>query len=116
MSDQTLTAPLTVRVTDRAAGRIAEILKGEPEGTMLRIAVNGGGCSGFQYAFTFDDTAGPDDRLIPAGAARILIDDLSLQYMEGAEIDYVDELIGASFKIENPLAKSSCGCGTSFSL
>ncbi|NWG45621.1 MAG: iron-sulfur cluster assembly accessory protein [Alphaproteobacteria bacterium] len=103
-------------VTGRAAARVAEILAAEPPGTMLRIAVEGGGCSGFQYSFTFETSRGPDDRLIERDGAAILVDELSLGYMSGAELDFVDELIGAAFRINNPLAKSACGCGTSFSL
>jgi iron-sulfur cluster assembly accessory protein len=83
---------------------------------MLRVAVSGGGCSGFQYGFTLDDTRGPDDRLFEAGAARVLIDEVSLDFLKGSEIDFVDGLIGQSLQIKNPLAKSSCGCGTSFSV
>ena len=83
---------------------------------MLRISITGGGCSGFSYSFTFDDARGADDLLIEAGAARLLIDEVSLEYMRGSEVDFANDLIGQSFKINNPLAKSSCGCGTSFSV
>jgi iron-sulfur cluster assembly accessory protein len=103
-------------MTDRAARRIGEILKSEPEGAMLRVSVEGGGCSGFQYKFDFDRTKGEDDIVLARDGATVLIDSVSLQYMAGAEIDYVDDLIGASFKINNPVAAASCGCGTSFTV
>jgi iron-sulfur cluster assembly accessory protein len=106
----------TVTISASAAKRIGEILAAEPKGTMLRVAVSGGGCSGFSYGFTLDDERADDDLVIEQGGATVLIDEVSLEYMRGAEIDFVDDLIGQSFKINNPLAKSSCGCGTSFSL
>ena len=109
------TAP-SVRVSARAARRIAQILKGEPQPAMLRVAVTGGGCSGFQYNFTLDDTRTDDDLIIERDGATVLIDSMSLDFLKGAEIDFVDDLIGASFKINNPNAQSSCGCGTSFSI
>jgi iron-sulfur cluster assembly accessory protein len=110
------TAAQTVTVTDRAADRIAEIVAGEPAGTMLRISVEGGGCSGFQYKFDLVEGAASDDIVIEKSAAKVLIDPVSLEYLAGSEIDFVDDLIGASFKIQNPNATASCGCGTSFSL
>jgi len=106
----------TVTVTDRAARRIAEIVAGEPAGTMLRIAVEGGGCSGFQYRFDLVGAAADDDVMIEKDAARILIDPVSLAYLAGSEIDFVDDLIGAAFKVHNPNATASCGCGTSFAI
>jgi iron-sulfur cluster assembly accessory protein len=105
-----------VTLTERAARRIGEILKGEPAGTMLRILVEGGGCSGFQYKFNLDHEQADDDLVLARDAATVLIDPVSVQYMAGAEIDFVDDLIGASFKINNPVASASCGCGTSFSV
>jgi iron-sulfur cluster assembly accessory protein len=105
-----------VTLTERAAKRIGEILKSEPTGAMLRVSVEGGGCSGFQYKFDFDRTRGEDDLVLAREGAVVLIDSMSQQYMSGAEIDYVDDLIGASFKINNPVATASCGCGTSFSV
>jgi iron-sulfur cluster assembly accessory protein len=105
-----------VTVTERAARRIGEILKGEPQGTMLRVSVEGGGCSGFQYKFDMERTKAEDDILIRREGAAVLIDAVSLNYLAGSEIDFVDDLIGASFRINNPQAKMSCGCGTSFSL
>jgi iron-sulfur cluster assembly accessory protein len=106
----------SVTVSERAARRIGEILKGEPQGTMLRVSVEGGGCSGFQYKFDMERTQAEDDTLIRRDGAAVLIDAVSLNYLAGSEIDFVDDLIGASFRINNPQAKASCGCGTSFSL
>ncbi len=105
-----------VTVTERAASKIAAILKAEPAGAMLRVSVEGGGCSGFQYKFDVEREQASDDIVIARNAATVLIDPVSLGFMAGAEIDFVDDMIGASFKINNPKAKSSCGCGTSFSL
>ncbi len=105
-----------ITLTERAARRIGEILKAEPAGTMLRVLVEGGGCSGFQYKFDFDRDRANDDLVLAREGATVLIDPVSLQYMAGAEIDYVDDLIGAAFKINNPIAAASCGCGTSFSI
>ena len=105
-----------VQVTERAAQRIAEILRAEPAGTMLRISVEGGGCSGFQYRFDTERTKADDDLVIDQGGATVLIDPVSVNYMAGSEIDFVDDLIGASFKVNNPKATASCGCGTSFAL
>ena len=106
----------SVTVSERAARRVAEILKKEPEGTMLRVSVEGGGCSGFQYKFDMDRAKTDDDLVIARDGAVVLIDSLSVGYMAGSEIDFVDDLIGASFKIKNPVATASCGCGTSFSI
>jgi iron-sulfur cluster assembly accessory protein len=103
-------------LSERAARHINEIRAGAPPGAMLRISVNGGGCSGFQYAFDVDRDRQEDDVVIERDGARVLVDQVSLQYMEGSTIDFVDDLIGQSFKIENPQATASCGCGTSFSL
>ncbi|HEY1613209.1 MAG TPA: iron-sulfur cluster insertion protein ErpA [Rhizomicrobium sp.] len=105
-----------VTVSPRAAKRIAEILKDEATPSMLRVAVTGGGCSGFQYNFALDETRLDDDMVIERDGAVVLVDPVSLEFLQGAEIDFVDDMIGASFKIHNPNAKSSCGCGTSFSV
>jgi iron-sulfur cluster assembly accessory protein len=105
-----------VSVSERAARQIGQILGREPPGTMLRVSVEGGGCSGFQYKFDMDREQAPDDVLIRRDGALVLIDQVSLGYLAGSEIDYVDDLIGASFRINNPNAKASCGCGTSFAL
>jgi iron-sulfur cluster assembly accessory protein len=105
-----------VTVTERAALRIGEILRQEPTGTMLRVSVAGGGCSGFQYKFDTEHAKAEDDVVIERSGATVLIDPVSLNYMAGSEIDFVDDLIGSSFKINNPNATASCGCGTSFAL
>ena len=105
-----------VTVSARAARRIGEILKGEGAGAMLRVSVEGGGCSGFQYKFDIARAKADDDLEIARDGAVVLIDPMSLQFLAGAEIDFVDDLIGASFKVANPNATASCGCGTSFSL
>ncbi|HSM42520.1 MAG TPA: iron-sulfur cluster insertion protein ErpA [Afifellaceae bacterium] len=107
----------TVGLTDRAAARIAGIVSGEPEGTVLRISVEGGGCSGFQYKFDLvRDTPADDDLVIRRDKATVLVDAMSAQFMQGSEIDFVDDLIGQSFQIRNPNAVASCGCGTSFAV
>jgi len=105
-----------VTVTERAARKIGEILGREPAGTMLRVSVEGGGCSGFQYKFDTARDRADDDIVIEKAGATVLIDPVSLNYMAGSEIDFVDDLIGASFKVNNPQATASCGCGTSFAL
>jgi iron-sulfur cluster assembly accessory protein len=105
-----------ISLTDRAARRIKEIMAAEPQGSMLRISVNGGGCSGFSYAFDIEGRRQDDDLAIERDGAIVLVDQVSVQYMDGATIDFVDDLIGQSFKIENPQASASCGCGTSFSI
>jgi iron-sulfur cluster assembly accessory protein len=107
----------TVALTDRAAKRIAKILSAEPEGTSLRVSVEGGGCSGFQYRYDLvQDEPSAEDIVLSRDGATVLIDFVSLEYMSGSEIDFVDDLIGQSFQIKNPLASASCGCGTSFSI
>lgn len=107
----------TVILTERAAKRIREIAAGEaaPD-PALRVSVEGGGCSGFQYKFDIVSGKAGDDIVLERDGARVVIDPVSLEYMAGSEIDFVDELIGAAFKIKNPQATASCGCGTSFSL
>ncbi len=105
-----------VTVSERAARRIGEILTREPPGTMLRLSVEGGGCSGFQYKFDMDQAQTPDDVVIRQHGAAVLIDRVSLAYLVGSEIDFVDDLMGAAFRVNNPKATASCGCGTSFAL
>jgi iron-sulfur cluster assembly accessory protein len=107
---------LPVTVSARAARRISEILKAEPQPMMLRLAVTGGGCSGFQYNFALDDTRTADDLVVERDGAVVLIDPMSLDFLKGSEIDFVDDMIGQAFKVNNPNATSSCGCGTSFSV
>ncbi|HWT31601.1 MAG TPA: iron-sulfur cluster assembly accessory protein [Propylenella sp.] len=107
----------SVRLTDRAAKRIAKILGGEPTGTVLRVSVEGGGCSGFQYRYDLvREAPAADDVVLARDGATVLIDPVSLQYMGGSQIDFVDDLMGQSFQIKNPIASASCGCGTSFSI
>ena len=112
----TVETALPVTVSARAAKRIAAILGAEAGDTMLRLAVTGGGCSGFQYNFALDETRLDDDLLLERDGARILIDPVSLDFLKGSEIDFTDDLIGQAFKVNNPNATSSCGCGTSFSV
>ena len=99
-----------------AAQRIHAIGKAEGHPVMLRVAVEGGGCSGFQYQFDLVEAAQPDDLRIECDGAAALVDEMSLVMLKGSEIDYVDELAGAEFRIRNPNAKTSCGCGVSFSI
>ena len=107
----------SVTLSDSAVRRISRILSGEPAGTSLPVSVEGGGCSGFQYKYDLvRDQPGTDDVVLARDGATVLIDSMSLQYMGGSEIDFVDDLMGQSFQIRNPLASASCGCGTSFSI
>ncbi|MBW0152779.1 MAG: iron-sulfur cluster insertion protein ErpA [Phenylobacterium sp.] len=99
-----------------AAERLKAISQAQGKPIMLRIAVEGGGCSGFQYQLDLVDAAEPDDLRIERDGAAALVDEMSLVMLKGSEIDFVDELVGAEFKIRNPNAKSSCGCGVSFSI
>jgi iron-sulfur cluster assembly accessory protein len=116
MTETALASPAVV-LTDRAAKRVARILSKEAEGTVLRIAVSGGGCSGFQYEYNLvQEKPGDDDTVLQKGTAIVLIDSISLEFMGGAEIDFVDDLIGQAFQIRNPNAIASCGCGTSFAV
>lgn len=105
-----------VTMTAAAAVRVRAILANEAPGSALRVSVNGGGCSGFSYAFGIGQRQAGDDLVIERDGATVLIDTVSVGYMTGAEIDFVDDLMGQSFKINNPMATSGCGCGTSFSL
>ncbi len=106
-----------ITLTEQAALRIAELVEreGAPDG-MLRVSVSGGGCSGFQYGFSLDDKVGGDDVVVARGAARVVIDGISLMYLAGGEVDYVTELMGSHFTIKNPNATASCGCGNSFAV
>jgi iron-sulfur cluster assembly accessory protein len=106
----------TVSVTASAARRIKEIIAGEPAARMLRISVSSGGCSGFQYEYQLVESGEPDDLVIEKDGATVLIDPVSLPFMEGAEVDFVSDLMGAAFKIRNPNATAGCGCGASFSV
>jgi iron-sulfur cluster insertion protein len=106
-----------VLITESAAKRVAELIAREGQaGLMLRVSVSGGGCSGFQYGFAFDDTANADDRTFERSGVTVVVDEVSLGLLAGSQIDFVEDLIGASFQITNPQANSSCGCGASFSI
>ena len=106
----------SVTISDAAARRIASILGSAPEKQALRVSVEGGGCSGFSYKFDLVEDQQDDDLVLQKDDAKVLIDQLSLVYMDGSEIDFVDNLLGQSFQIKNPNAVASCGCGTSFSI
>ena len=105
-----------VTISERAAKRIGQILKSEGDGAMLRISVEGGGCSGFSYKFGVDRTRADDDVVIERDSAVVLVDPASVPFLAGSEVDFIDDLIGASFRVNNPNATASCGCGTSFSI
>lgn len=110
------TDTLPVALSESAARRIVEIVAGEPANKILRLAVEGGGCSGFQYKFDLVEAAASDDLVLERAGAKVVIDPISLQFLAGAEIDFIDDLMGQQFKINNPNATASCGCGTSFSI
>jgi iron-sulfur cluster insertion protein len=106
-----------ITISGSAARRIAALKQQEEaEGAFLRIAVSGGGCSGFQYGLSFDAQKNPDDFMFERDGVKVVVDDVSLDLLNGAEIDFVEDLMGASFQIKNPNAASSCGCGNSFSI
>lgn len=107
---------VSIELTERAARRVAKILETEPAGAALRIGVSGGGCSGFQYTFDIASDRTQEDLALEREGALVLIDPVSVEYMKGCRIDFVDDLMGQSFRIDNPNAVASCGCGTSFSL
>lgn len=107
----------TISVSGAAARRIATILGAKPDKKAMRVSVEGGGCSGFSYKFDLvDEAPQADDLVITRDGATVFVDQLSLTYMEGSEIDFVDNLLGQSFQIKNPNAIASCGCGTSFAI
>jgi iron-sulfur cluster insertion protein len=105
----------SITISSRAAKRIVEILRAE-HAALMRVSVEGGGCSGFQYRFDLVPDPAPDDIVVERDGARVAVDPVSLGFVRGAEIDFVDELIGAQFKINNPNVTAACGCGTSFSI
>lgn len=106
-----------INITESAQTKILDILAEENDPTLrLRMFVQGGGCAGFSYGFTLDNQVSEDDFEIPAGSTSVLVDSMSAQYVTGATIDYEEDLMGASFKIKNPQASSTCGCGSSFSV
>lgn len=109
--------PMPLVFTDSAAGKVKELILEEGNNELkLRVFVTGGGCSGFQYGFTFDEVANDDDTVMEKNGVQLLIDPMSYQYLVGAEIDYTEGLEGSQFVIRNPNAQSTCGCGSSFSV
>jgi len=115
--DDNLAVPIPINFTDNAVNKVKELI--EEEGTpdlKLRVFVSGGGCSGFQYGFTFEETENEDDTKVVKDSVTLLIDPMSLQYLTGAEIDYQDNVQGSQFVIKNPNATTTCGCGSSFSV
>ncbi len=109
--------PPTITLTERAARRITEVAAHQgQDGEFLRVSVTGGGCQGFSYHFSFDQQLREDDRIFEKAAARLVIDEVSLDLLAGSEIDFIEDLMGQYFKVNNPNAVSSCGCGTSFSI
>ena len=105
-----------VTLSASAATQISRILEAEGRSALLRVSVSGGGCSGFQYGFDLVDEQNDDDLVVERDGIKVVIDPVSLPFLAGSEIDYVDDLIGAAFQVHNPNATSSCGCGTSFSI
>jgi iron-sulfur cluster insertion protein len=116
--DSTLSASDEITISASAARRIAALIAGEggSERLRLRVAVSGGGCSGFQYSFTLDDERHDDDRVFERDGVGVLIDEVSLELLKGSQLDYVEDLIGSYFAVKNPNASSTCGCGSSFSM
>ena len=108
---------MNLKISESATLKMAELLtdEGLSNLTRVRVFVQGGGCSGMEYGFTFDEGKNEDDWEIPAGSTTVLIDSMSMQYLNNAEIDYIDDLSGSRFKISNPQAQTTCGCGSSFS-
>jgi iron-sulfur cluster assembly accessory protein len=111
-----MTEPSTITISPRAVRRINELAKAEGAPALFRVSVEGGGCSGFQYRFDLVTERAPDDVLVERDGARVVVDPVSLGFVQGAELDFVDDLIGAQFKLNNPNVTASCGCGTSFSV
>jgi iron-sulfur cluster insertion protein len=109
--------PSPLIFTDAAAGKVKDLIDEEGNADlMLRVFISGGGCSGFQYGFTFDENLNEGDTMVENGSVKLLVDPTSYQYLVGAEIDYVEDLEGAQFVIRNPNASTTCGCGSSFSV
>ncbi|GIW20751.1 MAG: heme biosynthesis protein HemY [Chloroflexota bacterium] len=108
-------SPAIVSLTDAAANKLRELTKDEPNPNIgLRVYVYSGGCSGFRYGMMLEDTPTPDDRVMEANGIRVYVDESSVRYLQGSEIDYVDTLMGAGFTVNNPNAVAACGCGSSF--
>ena len=117
MNDMSPVPERQVSLSESAVKRIASLIGQEGDASlMLRLSVSGGGCSGFQYGFSFDNNAQVDDHVFARDGVKLMIDETSLDLLAGAEIDFVEDLVGASFQVRNPNAKSSCGCGSSFSI
>ena len=117
MNDMSPTPERKVGLSESAAKRIGELIAMEGDASlMLRLTVSGGGCSGFQYGFTFDNATQPDDHMFERNGVKMVIDDTSLDLLAGAEVDFVEDLVGSSFQVKNPNATSSCGCGSSFAV
>ncbi len=116
--EQPAAAPVRrVTISDSAVTRVRALAEaGGDAAPLLRVAVDGGGCSGFQYDFSFDDGTNPDDMVFERGGVKVVVDEMSLEFLDGAEIDYVEELVGAYFTVRNPNAASTCGCGVSFAM
>ena len=108
--------PVTPSITEKAAKRINDLAKNEAPGAMFRVSVESGGCSGFQYKFGWDTQKAEDDLMLTRDGATVLLDPVTVEYMAGAQIDFVADLMHQAFKITNPLATASCGCGTSFAM
>lgn len=106
---------MNITITSSAAKRVAELLQKNPSENGLRIYIEGGGCSGMQYGFSFENVANEDDAIIEKDGVKFYIDSISAQYLENAEIDYVEDIMSAAFQITNPNATTTCGCGSSFS-
>lgn len=106
-----------ITITESASAKMAELIaeEGKTDHTKIRVFVQGGGCSGFEYGFTFDDDQNEDDFEFPAGTVSVLVDSMSIQYLQGAVLDYIEDLTGSRFRIDNPQAVTTCGCGSSFS-
>ena len=104
-----------ITITESAITKLQEIMQDEPSDTVLRVFVQGGGCSGFEYGFTLDTEVNEDDFDFEFGPIKVLVDSMSSQYLQGAVIDYTEDLMGGNFKIKNPNAETTCGCGSSFS-
>lgn len=117
VAEKTPVTKLAITFTDNAVKRVKELIAEEGNSELrLRVFINGGGCSGFQYGFTFDEIVNDDDFVIEKDGVQFLVDSMSYQYLVGAEIDYIDSFEGAQFTIKNPNAVTTCGCGSSFSI
>ena len=116
VAEGTAMAEVPLLLTERAATRIRDLVAAEGGAVALRLSVSGGGCSGYQYGFTLDDTLTDEDRVVEREGAKLVVDEISLGLLGGAEIDFAEELVGSSFTVRNPNAASSCGCGKSFSI